>query len=45
MLIVDALPEGIGAILTQKQVDETLKPVYYASRALTAQEKKYCQTE
>lgn len=44
-LIVDASPEGIGAILTQEQVDGTLKPVYYASRALTKQEKKYCQTE
>ena len=44
-LIVDASPEGLGAILTQKQMDGTLKPVYYASRALTVQEKKYCQTE
>ena len=44
-LIVDASPEGLGAILTQKQPDETMRPVYYASRALTAQEKKYSQTE
>ena len=44
-LIVDASPEGLGAILTQEQPDGKLKPVYYASRALTVQEKKYCQTE
>ena len=44
-LIVDASPEGVGAILAQKQPDETVRPVYYASRALTAQEKKYSQTE
>ena len=39
-LIVDASPEGLGAILVQKQSDGKLKPVYYASRALTIQEKK-----
>ena len=44
-LIVDASPEGLGAILVQKQKDDTVRPVYYASRALSHQEKKYSQTE
>ena len=44
-LITDAGAVGVGAILAQKQPDETLRPVHYASRSLTNQEKKYSQTE
>ena len=44
-LITDAGAVGLGAILAQKQHDSSLRPVQYASRALTQQEKKYSQTE
>ena len=44
-LITDAGAVGLGAILAQKQPDESIRPVYYASRTLTNQEKKYSQTE
>ena len=44
-LVVDAGPVGLGAILLQKQNDGTLRPVRYASRTLTSQERKYSQTE
>lgn len=40
-LIVDAGPIGLGAILVQKQPDNSMKPVAYASRTLTSQERKY----
>ena len=39
-VIVDASPVGLGAVLTQKN-----KVVAYASRALTAVESRYSQTE
>ena len=44
-LIVDASPSGLGAILLQTQIDGTQKPVSFASRTLTKQERKYSQTE
>ena len=44
-LIVDAGPVGLGAILVQKQQDGILRPVHFASRTLTDQEKRYSQTE
>ena len=44
-VITDAGAVGLGAILVQKQTDDTLRPVHYASRSLTPQEKKYSQTE
>ena len=44
-LIVDAGPVGLGAILVQKQKDDTLRPVHFASRTLTAVERRYSQTE
>ena len=44
-VITDAGAVGLGAILAQRQHDSSLRPVQYASRALTQQEKKYSQTE
>ena len=44
-LIVDAGPVGLGAILVQKQTDDTLRPVQFASRTLTDPETRYSQTE
>lgn len=44
-VIVDAIPVGLGAILTKAQADGSYKSVYYASRALTNVERRYSQTE
>ena len=44
-IICDAGAVGLGAILVQKQKDGSMRPVHYASRSLTPQEKKYSQTE
>ncbi len=43
--MVDASPAEIGAILSQIQQDGKVRPVAYASRALTAAETRYSQTE
>ena len=43
-LRVDASPVGLGAILTQTQLG-VVRPVAYASRTLTAVERRYSQTE
>ena len=45
VLETDASIAGFGAILSQKHSDGKLHPVAYASRALSAQEKKYAATE
>ena len=45
VLITDAGKLGLGAILAQKQLNGTMKPVSYASRSLTKQEMRYSQTE
>ena len=37
----DASARGIGAILSQQQLDGRLHPVAYASRALSQQERNY----
>ena len=44
-LIVDASGVGLGAILCQKQDDDSFRPVSYASRALDYVQQTYSQTE
>ena len=43
-VIADASPVGLGAVLAQEQ-NGNWRPVYYASRSLTAVERRYSQTE
>lgn len=43
-LITDAGPNGLGAVLAQKEMDE-IRSVLCISRSLTPCEVKYCQTE
>ena len=43
-VIADASPVGLGAVLAQEQNGQW-RPVYYASRSLTAVERRYSQTE
>ena len=43
-VIADASPFGLGAVLVQDQ-NGNWRPVYYASRSLTAVERRYSQTE
>ena len=44
-IIVDASPQGLGVIFTQKKQDGTYKPTGYGLRALTDTESRYSQTE
>ena len=44
-LIVDAGPEGVGAILAQQQPDQSLRPVHFASKTLTKTEQSYSHIE
>ena len=44
-IMVDASPTGLGAILSQTQLDGTDKPVCFGSRSLTDVESRYSQTE
>ena len=45
LLKTDASKEGLGAVLSQKQVDGWFHPVAYGSWALTAHEKNYHSTK
>ena len=45
LLETDALKEGLGAVLSQKQEDGRFHPVAYGSRALTLHEKNYHSTK
>ena len=45
LLETDALKEGLGAVLSQKQEDGGFHPVAYGSRALTMHEKNYHSTK
>ena len=45
LLETDAFMEGLGAVLSQKQVDGWYQLVAYGSRALTAHEKNYHSTK
>lgn len=44
-LYVDASPVGLGSVLAQEHSDGTIRPVAFASRALTEVECRYSQTE
>ena len=45
LLITDASPVGLGAVLVQKQGDNEFKPIAYISRSLSPTEKRYAQIE
>ena len=44
-LTTDASPVGLGAVVEQEQTDGSFKPVWYASRSLSATERRYSQFE
>ena len=45
VLETDASVQGVGAVLAQREDDQQLHPIAYASRALSPSEKKYDITE
>ena len=45
LLETDACKEGLGAVLSQKQVDRQYHPVTYSSQALMAHLKNYHSTK
>lgn len=44
-LVVDASPVGLGCLLTQKEANNKVRVIAYASRALTPVEQRYSQIE
>lgn len=44
-LIADASPEGLGAVLLQENAEGDTRIIAFASKSLTALERKYSQTE
>jgi hypothetical protein len=45
-IYVDASPVGLGAVMTQRDPKtNTVRPIFYASRALTSVEQRYSQIE
>ena len=42
-LVVDVIPHGFGAVLTQQQQNWKCKLIVYGSRALTDNESRYSQ--
>lgn len=45
ILTVDALPKGLGAVLSQIDSDGSERPISHASRTLNAAEKNYAQIQ
>ena len=45
VVYVDGSPVGVGAVLTQKDKQGNIKPIYYASRSLSPVESRYSQLE
>ena len=45
LVSADSSSYGLGAVLKQRQLDNTWRPVVFASRALTDIEKRYAQVE
>lgn len=45
VVICDASPVGLGAVLLQEQTDGQNKPITYASSSLTPTERRYSQIE
>ena len=44
-LIAEVVPEGVGKILAQKQLNKSIRPVHFARKSLTKTEKNYSQIE
>ena len=45
IVTVDASPVGVGAILSQKQLDGNLKPIAFGGKSLNETEQHYSQME